>query len=519
MISANLLILGMKSHKLTGKEYDLQSSIRRVTEETTKIVRYSKAVFAVPQTFISNTNSMDPGWNYFMVSSDGKRIVSMEYNGTIHEERVLVSEQDNIVYEVIFEKDASAKSDSVMKYEIYAHVTDDAGNKTREKIVFESTVESVNAIQVVDKGTKASPAIAIAYRNDGQTSGKGKNQIAYITVVVDVSGSMNKTPSGSGNSNIEHPDARIRYVREALAGDEDNPEAGIIQRFSKEENVFISLVPFSTTGNYPKPTANVDPSDIRPIYEVYNEEQENNLVEIIKTTKATGGTNTGDGLRQAYHLHNDFRTRMSINEEDQVHHYMILLVDGQTTYETKNGNWVDNGDYRYYSRRKDGKNYYYNYIWRTNWSVLNSNYYLGSRDYDFGNITNEPITFIERKFWKKENGYDYYKKYYGKKNSDITNVLRITGTGSDVITDSPYVTAIGNLIKNFESGNAVKSYLIGYANKLGDHVNSIGTSVGTESDHIYRYDDPGFNLDEVFKNIANDIMADFWLVSGPQIIK
>ena len=82
MISANLLILGTKSHKLTVKEYDLQSSIRRVTEETTKIVRYSKAVFAVPQTFISSTNSMDPGWNYFMVSPDKRRIVAMEYNGS-----------------------------------------------------------------------------------------------------------------------------------------------------------------------------------------------------------------------------------------------------------------------------------------------------------------------------------------------------------------------------------------------------------------------------------------------------
>jgi hypothetical protein len=54
---------------------------------------------------------------------------------------------------------------------------------------------------------------------------------------------------------------------------------------------------------------------------------------------------------------------------------------------------------------------------------------------------------------------------------------------------------------------------------LPTHINSIGTSVGTESDHIYRYDDPGFSLDEVFKNIANDIMADFWLVSGPVIKK
>jgi len=485
ILSSNLINLGTKSHKLTVKEYDLQSAIRRVTEETTQIVRYSKAVFAVPQTFISNVNSMDPGWDYFMVSPDGKRIVAMEYNGVQHVERVLVSGQDKIKYEVFFEKEASAKSDSVMKYKIYAYVIDDEGNKTRDKIVFESTVESTNAVQVVDKGTKASPSIALAYRNDGQTSGKGKNQIAYITIVVDVSGSMNQTPAGTGNSNSENSNARIKYVREALTGNADNPDTGIIQKFSKEDNIFISLVPFSTTGNYPNTTANTDPSARHPIYDVYDENKKNDLVNIIQNTKAEGGTNTGDGLRQAYNLHNDFRTRMSIKEEDQVHHYMILLVDGETTYETKKGNWNRSGNGWFWDR----------YRWDFKASTLDPKYYL-----DKGNI-------------------DFLYQDNPRESNPNANYA-ITGDGNKIITtSSSYVTSVGNLIKNFEDGNGVKSYMIGYANNLGTHINSIGTSIGTEPNNIYRYDDPGFNLDEVFKNIANDIMSDFWLVAGPQIIK
>jgi prepilin-type N-terminal cleavage/methylation domain-containing protein len=520
VISANLLNLGMKTHKLTTKEYDIQSAIRRVTEETTQIVRYSKAVFAVPQTFISNTNNMDPGWDYLMVSPDKKRIVAMEYNGEKHEERVLVSGQDKIEYEVFFEKDTSAKSDSVMKYKIYAYVIDDKGNRTREKIVFESTVEATNAIQIVDKGTKASPAVALAYRNDGQTSGKGKNQIAYITIVTDVSGSMNQTPSGTGNSSTEATNAKIRYVREALTGTTADPEAGIIQRFSKEENVFVSLVPFSTTGNYPNPTANTNPSGRHLIYDVYNANDKNNLVDVIKKTKAVGGTNTGDALRQAYNLHKDFRTRMSIKDEDQVHHYMILLVDGETTYETKIGNWVDNGSYQTNNKSyKNGNNYYIDYEWQTNWSFLNDNYYLGSRNLDFSNIKDEPIGSGYLSGLGKGTKKDPYVYKYGKKNSDIVDALSLSGNGSTVIDNSQYVTSVGNLIKGFDAGNGVKSYLIGYASNLGTHINSIGTSIGTEPDHIYRYDDPGFNLDEVFKNIANDITADFWLVSGPEIGK
>lgn len=490
LISSNLVIFGVKSHKLTANKYDLQSSIRLATEQTNQIVRYSKAVFAVPQTFVANTSVMDPGWDYFMVSQDKKRVVTMEYNKDTnrHEERVIVGEQDNIVYEVFFEKDTSVNSDSVMKYKIYAYVTDSKGKKTREVLVFESTVESINAIQVADKGSVAAPSIALAYRSDGQTSGKGKNQIAYITIVVDVSGSMLANPNGvyeydRRGDRIEYKDSRIRHVRKALGGSESNPDTGIIQQFSKEENVFISLVPFSTTGNYPSPTANTNPNSRHHIYEVYDNTKKNDLVEIIKKMEAEGGTNTGDGLRQAYNLHNDFRTRMSIDEKTQIHHYMVLLVDGETTYEVKKGIW-------------ERIEYWDWFIKKIRWDFKVSNsepkYYL-----NVGNIS----------FYYGSNSYS----------SNPNTTYAITGNGNSIINNSPYVNAVGKLIKNFDAGNGVKSYIIGYAKDLGTHISSIGTSIGTESDNIYKYDDPGFNLDEIFKNIATDIMADFWLVSGPQI--
>ena len=80
VISVNLLRLTTKTHSLSLKEYDMQSSIRRATEETNQIIRYSKAVFAVPQNFVESTDKMDPDWSYLMVSEDGKKIVSMEYD-------------------------------------------------------------------------------------------------------------------------------------------------------------------------------------------------------------------------------------------------------------------------------------------------------------------------------------------------------------------------------------------------------------------------------------------------------
>lgn len=305
---------------------------------------------------------------------------------------------------------------------------------------------------------------------------------------MDVSGSMLANPNGvyeydRRGDRIEYKDSRIRHVRKALGGSESNPDTGIIQQFSKEENVFISLVPFSTTGNYPSPTANTNPNSRHHIYEVYDNTKKNDLVEIIKKMEAEGGTNTGDGLRQAYNLHNDFRTRMSIDEKTQIHHYMVLLVDGETTYEVKKGIW----------ERIEYLDWFIKKI-RWDFKVSNSEpkYYL-----NVGNIS----------FYYGSNSYS----------SNPNTTYAITGNGNSIINNSPYVNAVGKLIKNFDAGNGVKSYIIGYAKDLGTHISSIGTSIGTESDNIYKYDDPGFNLDEIFKNIATDIMADFWLVSGPQI--
>lgn len=523
IISTNLVIFATKTHNKTTKQYELQSSIRQATEKINKIVRYSKAVFAVPETFTSSTDKMDPGWDYFMVSEpDRNKIVSMEYDGDTkkHEENIIVPAEDNIIYKMFFTKSVEfddegkrkGESESMMSYKIYAYTIDNEGNEINEKLFYESTVESTNAVQVVDKGTEASPSIALAYRNDGKTSGKGKNQIAYISIIVDISGSMNELPDGTGGSNNEKVGSRIRRVRKALAGTENDRDEGIIQRFAKEENVFISLIPFSTTANYPNPSSYKEADGEQPIYEVYKEEDEEKLVSRIDLLKAFGGTNTGDGVRQAYNLHNDFRTKKSINEKDQVHHYMIMLVDGKSTYETKEREWVDNGEYE--ERGIFGK---YE-VWLPNGKVTESYYTKG------GNIDIK-LEDGPRSPYKEPNVPwlpDYGKKY-GSKNEDI-EYIAISGDGSESKTNlnkigSNYIDYLGTLIQGFENGNGIKSYIIGYATDLSAHIDSIGLGIGTEEDNIYGYDDDDFDLEEIFKNIANDIMADFWIVSGPQIQK
>ena len=49
-------------------------------------------------------------------------------------------------------------------------------------------------------------------------------------------------------------------------------------------------------------------------------------------------------------------------------------------------------------------------------------------------------------------------------------------------------------------------------------LNEIGAGMGTDPNKIYSYTNSSdFDISEVLQNIADDIMADFWIVSGPQI--
>ena len=524
-ILTNILLFANRTEQIMTKEYFMQSDIRRVTEVTNELVRYSKAIFAVPQSFVSSTDVMDPGWSFLMLSPDAKRIVIMEYDEDLgrHVENTAVEASADISYYVEFEKDESAGGEGVLIYSIYAYNRDEFGNKTNQVLVFESTVEALNAIQVEDKGTELSPSIALAFRNDGQTSGEGKNEIAYITIIIDTSGSMNDWLGG---------DRKINSVKEALIGDGSATGTGIIQGFSNEENVFISLVPFSTTANTPSTTSNHYPDSVHDIYEVYNNDEAEELRSQVSIMNAYGGTNTGDALRRAYYLHTNFRSRNNISQTTQVHHYIIMLVDGMTTYEASYVDWEDDGYYVYSGyRERIGNRRYYRFNWETDWDDTLNDDLIPDGNIDLEYLSDDPYDeTLERISYgydtiSYKSGYwfyDYtgYIVKYGDQNDDVTNI-RITGNGSSIVydgndPDDTYVERIGDEIQSYSSN--IKSYVIGYANNIDTHVRKIGTDIGTDDDDVYSYSSSGFDLNEIFRHIASDIMADYWLAAGPQIM-
>lgn len=80
-----------------------------------------------------------------------------------------------------------------------------------------------------------------------------------------------------------------------------------------------------------------------------------------------------------------------------------------------------------------------------------------------------------------------------------------------------YVTRLGDTILN-EFNYTGEYYLIGYVtNPNSAGVVNIKNALNIPDNQVFLYSDSNFDLSEVFTNIATDIMAKTWLVTGPQI--
>lgn len=455
-LSTSMIRLSTVAHEKTVDEYEINTTIRLASQKANELIRYSKAVFAVTDDYISDVNRMDPGWNYYAVSADKRRIVEYVYDSVAatHVESVLVDESPNVEYEIVFTKDSTTGNDNMLKFQIVGYVTtvDGAGNSVRtgQKILFESEVEAQNSLQVVDKGTPLSPSVALAYRNDSSAQGTGRTQVATITLVLDVSGSMDNSLNGV---------SRLNRVKNALLGytkGDGTVVEGIVNTFARENNIELCIVPFSQTANYPSPN-NYSNSE-HPFYNA--EEDLSTITTLVQNLRTYGNTNTGDGLRRAYYRLLDFNpVNEGYNQETEKYEYMIVLVDG----ETNQSSWTGYG--------------YYDW-----WNFFN------------------PYRF------------SYSSQYSGRGGiyPDI-EYDEVTRTYPYSRSNSNYINSIGSLIRTENVG----AYVIGFANDVTTEITNIGTAINAE--HVYGYNDD-FDLDEVFDNIAQDIMAELWLVTGPQIM-
>lgn len=300
-------------------EYAFQFSTRYALQKTSDVIRYSTAVFTIPESSFSADN-LDTGWDYIGIvdTADGEEIVKYTYDDTTdsHIPSVLVPAQQNVRYEFVFTKVNPSDEDSLLEFSIKSYPTGsvDEHGESAAAVSVTSEVNAQNSLQIIDLSSPPSnPAVAIAFRAEARV----KSVVGHVAMVLDTSGSMawgmdgDTTPSSTGS--------RIYTLR--------TQAATLISNFATEDNIDIKLVPFNTSAN---------DSD-NSVYAFQNANTgEGALLSAVGGLTADGGTNTGDGLRRAYwalYNHNQ-----EVGTGVRASNYLIVLVDGVTTFASVKSN-------------------------------------------------------------------------------------------------------------------------------------------------------------------------------------
>lgn len=317
----SMLLFGNKVFAKSVQEFDIQSQARLAVENTTKIVRYASALFTIPESSFRQDN-LDTGWNYIGVhrvvirpaaggnpAVMGSELAIFRYDvatGT-HQKTVLMPASEEMDYRVRFHKQNPHHVDNLIQYtvDIIPKGSVDAHGLPKPSITLTSELESLNALQIIDQGSAGDPAVALAYREEERPT----HVVGHIAMVLDNSGSMDW--GMNGNTNVANASKRITILK--------NEATALVNGFATEDNISISLVPFSTSANNPKAFRNV-------------RSQTASLLSDISAMTAVGGTNTGDGLRRAYWQLKNRET--TVPSGVRIRNYVIVLVDGVTTFAT-----------------------------------------------------------------------------------------------------------------------------------------------------------------------------------------
>ena len=293
--AGSMMVFSIKSQDVIEKEFQIQSDMRVASEVVNQQVRYATAVFLLNSNQYTGSSDLKEGWSYFSLSDDKSEIVHYTWNeisGT-HDMKQLVKARDGVFYGLRFQ--GVQNKSQVVKYQLDGHFTD-GGNV---KVSIKSELNALNSVVVDDTGLGTLPAVSMAYRSEDIPDAE-KIKVA-VTLVLDRSGSMGYEMGGTNH------DIRIAVMK--------SKASDLIDTFASMDNVYVSLIPFSTNANNPGAF-------------LLAKDHKDTLKDNINGYVASGGTNAGDGLRRSYYNHVTFNA----GELDEVLNYTILLMDGNPTY-------------------------------------------------------------------------------------------------------------------------------------------------------------------------------------------
>lgn len=523
------LVLAMaKGQKKSYYEYDLQNSVRLASMNLTNVINESSAIFTIQEGGIKFNESspkkepinLTKEWDYYFVSYDGKSIVRYAYDASgTHRKEIVVPEQPGIRYRLRFDQPKDASGNVInnkfigYKLEVYRVEKENSLPLEEQKqweildsYTVETHLEAKSASQVVFRGTDFKPNIALAVRS---LKGPLRNQksIAYVTFVLDVSGSMDWHLAGKESSVGEK---RYVIMKKALKN--------ILAEYMKEENVEVVLIPFSSTANYPDPDVYLGTTaegDNHPIYSKNKKaiaDGRSGPMAIRDFTEKTqyenhidnqmpirGGTNVGDALRRVRFSIDYINTTYSPKyyPGQTISHYLILLVDGAPTSYTAISKTGLERDIEYYNK--------------------SGNYYSIRSRSDGG------YEAIVEGAYKRHTPLWLNYKLYGNKYSVSYPAYDIYDTGKLDVTKHKSALAIGFYGPKLVS-RVKKTFVIGFSTVPGEvaGVDFIAKSCGVPptlfDKQVFKYTSTTTpDLSELFAIIKKQIMDDLWLIRGPDI--
>ncbi|MDO4793128.1 MAG: vWA domain-containing protein [Filifactor alocis] len=346
-LGIQLFSLTVSGLNFTVNETKMQTDARIFATEVNNHVRYSKAVFTIPQSSFREDN-LTKDWNYMGVMENVTVPADRSHTGISFKARKALvhiiaqdkagkpakQPEDNLItsggatfvqrilgysyvddktgkeieYSLVFDKKNPSDADQKLSYTFKAQLIPASGKKA-DYLGFETALESLNSLQVIHKGSKTNPSVAIAYR-----SGNKDLVVGHVSMVIDISGSMGWTMAGRGRP--KPGESRIEILK-------DKGQV-FIDKMSENENVDIGLFPFAGSVDLRMYKGNHTDENIFKSAS-HNKEE---LKKRIKDLSHGGGTNTGDGLRYSYFRLKDHNA--TVTPPQKPVNYLILLVDGDS---------------------------------------------------------------------------------------------------------------------------------------------------------------------------------------------
>lgn len=446
-LSLNMLNFGIKVHEKSIDVADIQASLRLTAEHVNQVTRYTSAAFTVPKSSFQDLGYRDPGWTYIGVTSSGDLVIDEPplNEGDPRTVKVLAQAQADVDYEIEFVE--SFDSDGNVHPNIIGFVI--KGFKGGELVAeMESSTSVRNALQIEHRGSNLDPSVALAFsmHDRGSPEFVQVSPDAYITMVLDISGSMDSDMTSSGVTQ-----SRLDFLK--------NSANGMIDKLSALGfDVYVSLVPFGTNANNPLVFYNLnDETDLITIRKKIGE---------LETGYGGRGTatNTGDGIRRAYHKINKI---MEDNSNfDEYTRHMMVLVDGDTNTET--------------------------------------------------------MEVTETYWWGGARNWGYYIKEGNSGNSSWPYSIGDVSIRST--SDNDYIKHLAQIITDdkHEGKQKINTFVIGFSDKSNDLINLglIGDSLNAkefEDGNRYIIAASGDELDFAFGNFVEEVSSSIWSISGPKL--